>query len=87
VPLRRGDLVRFDSQGGGSYGPAGDRAPAAIARDVADGKLSRDAARRVYGGVFGEHRTRSARTWHAARTRASPSCSWEGPPPEELPEP
>jgi N-methylhydantoinase B len=53
VPLRRGDLVRFDSQGGGGYGPPGDRAPAAIARDVADGKLSWDAARRVYGGVFG----------------------------------
>jgi N-methylhydantoinase B len=49
VPLHHGDVVRFDSQGGGGYGPPDERTAAAIARDVADGKLSPEAARRLYG--------------------------------------
>jgi len=53
VLLQRGDVVRFDSQGGGGYGPPAERAPAAIARDIADGKLSRGAARRTYGDLGG----------------------------------
>jgi N-methylhydantoinase B len=53
VALRRGDVVRFDSQGGGGYGPPAERAPAAVARDVADGKLSPEAARRLFGHAAG----------------------------------
>lgn len=39
VPLRRGDVVRFDSQGGGGYGPAAERDPALVARDADAGKM------------------------------------------------
>ncbi len=49
-------VVRFDSQGGGGYGPPAERAPAAVARDLADGKLSRDAARRLFGHVLEDQR-------------------------------
>ena len=52
VLLQRGDVVRFDSQGGGGYGPPAERAPAAIARDIADGKLTRGAARRLFAHVL-----------------------------------
>jgi N-methylhydantoinase B len=40
LPLRRGDLVRFDSQGGGGYGPPSERDPRRIAADRAAGKLA-----------------------------------------------
>jgi N-methylhydantoinase B len=49
VPLHAGDLVRFDSQGGGGYGPPRERDPALIRHDVRVGKLSAEAARGRYG--------------------------------------
>ena len=49
VPLRRGDRVRLETPGGGGYGPASERAPAAVRRDLALGFVSEEAARRDYG--------------------------------------
>jgi len=48
-PLKRGDVVSFRLNGGGGYGPARERDPGAIARDVADGYVSAAAARAAYG--------------------------------------
>lgn len=48
-PLAKGDVVSFRLNGGGGYGPPRERAPEAIAEDVADGYVTREAARRIYG--------------------------------------
>jgi N-methylhydantoinase B len=47
--LRRGDVVSFRLNGGGGYGDPHERDPEAIARDVADGYVSPEAARAIYG--------------------------------------
>lgn len=39
LPLRAGDVVRLETSGGGGFGPVGERAPAAKARDAAMGYL------------------------------------------------
>ena len=44
-PLRRGDLIRIITGGGGGWGRAADRAPEDVARDVRDGLIDADAAR------------------------------------------
>jgi N-methylhydantoinase B len=49
VALRAGDLVRFDSQGGGAYGPPVERDPRAIRRDMALDKVSEEASEKAYG--------------------------------------
>ena len=48
IPLRRGQSVTIMSPGGGGYGPPAERDPAAVARDVALGYVSADAARADY---------------------------------------
>lgn len=47
--LKRGDAVRLETPGGGGYGPAPARDPAAVARDVALGLVSSEAADKAYG--------------------------------------
>ncbi|MEO1723302.1 MAG: hydantoinase B/oxoprolinase family protein [Pseudomonadota bacterium] len=47
--LVRGQCVRLETPGGGGYGPADLRDPAVVARDVALGYVSADAADRDYG--------------------------------------
>jgi N-methylhydantoinase B len=47
--LRRGDVISMSTQGGGGYGPPAERPPAAVARDLREGKLTAEAARREYG--------------------------------------
>jgi N-methylhydantoinase B len=47
--VRRGDVLRLLGPCGGGYGPARERAPALVARDVADGLVSAAAARERYG--------------------------------------
>ncbi|SDZ91526.1 hydantoinase B/oxoprolinase family protein [Rubrimonas cliftonensis] len=37
LPLRRGDVIRLETSGGGGFGPLADRAPEAAARDAALG--------------------------------------------------
>ncbi len=46
--LKRGDVMELRLPGGGGLGPPGERNPAALARDVADGLVSREAARTEY---------------------------------------
>ncbi|MEM9341819.1 MAG: hydantoinase B/oxoprolinase family protein [Pseudomonadota bacterium] len=49
IRLEKGQAVRLETPGGGGYGAAADRAPEAVARDVALGYLSADAATETYG--------------------------------------
>jgi len=52
IALKRGQRVRLETPGGGGYGPAAARDPAAVARDVAQGLLSPEAARDSYGTAW-----------------------------------
>ena len=54
MQLKRGQSVRLETPGGGGYGPASDRDPAAVARDVALGFLSADKATALYGPAWQE---------------------------------
>lgn len=47
--LKRGDVVSFRLSGAGGYGDPKDRDPDAVRRDVTDGYVSMEAARRAYG--------------------------------------
>ncbi len=47
--LRRGDVIRLETSGGGGFGAPGARDPAAVTRDVALGYVTREAAARDYG--------------------------------------
>ena len=49
VKLRRGDVIRTMTGGGGGFGPAAERDPALVREDVGDGHVSPAAARAVYG--------------------------------------
>lgn len=53
VKLARGDRVRLETPGGGGYGPVGERAADAIAKDIENGYVTRDAAVRSYGAKAG----------------------------------
>lgn len=57
IRLARGQAVRLETPGGGGYGPAETRAPAAVARDVARGLLSADQADVHYGPGWREETT------------------------------
>jgi N-methylhydantoinase B len=52
LPLRRGDVIRHVSAGGGGYGDPFERAPESVLDDVLDEKVSIAAARRFYGVVI-----------------------------------
>ncbi|MEM1383541.1 MAG: hydantoinase B/oxoprolinase family protein [Pseudomonadota bacterium] len=52
IPLIRGQAVLLKTPGGGGYGPASDRDPSAVARDVAVGYLSAAAATDAYGSAW-----------------------------------
>lgn len=49
--LRRGDLVRIVTGGGGGWGPPRDRNPALIARDIENELLAPELAKASYGGT------------------------------------
>ena len=49
IALGQGRRVRLETPGGGGYGPASERDPAAVARDVAHGLQSEGEADRLYG--------------------------------------
>ena len=49
IKLRQGQGVRLETPGGGGYGPVSERAARDIARDVARGLVSADAADQTYG--------------------------------------
>jgi N-methylhydantoinase B len=52
-PIAAGERVRILTGGGGGYGPAAERDPEAVRRDVREGYVSPDAARRDYGVTNG----------------------------------
>jgi N-methylhydantoinase B len=47
--LKPGQIIEIITPGAGGYGPTAQRDPAAVARDVAEGRIERAAAREVYG--------------------------------------
>jgi hypothetical protein len=53
VDLVAGDVVSCRTCGGGGYGPAAERDPAHVARDVREGKVSAQRARDVYRVAIG----------------------------------
>ncbi len=52
IPLRKGDVFRHVSAGGGGFGPAFAREPVLVLDDVLEGKVSRQAAEQRYGVVI-----------------------------------
>lgn len=50
--LTAGEVLSINTAGGGGYGSPGGRDPGAVARDVADGKVSPVRARDVYGDTL-----------------------------------
>jgi N-methylhydantoinase B len=54
IKLKRGQSVRLETPGGGGYGAAADRPPSVVARDVALGYLTPDAATESYGPAWRE---------------------------------
>lgn len=52
LQLRKGDVLRVLSGGGGGHGPAIERPEAEVLADVLDGKVSVQAAREAYGVVI-----------------------------------
>jgi N-methylhydantoinase B len=53
ITMKAGDVATFETPGGGGMGPPSERQPAAVRKDLADGIVSPDAARRDYGTVAG----------------------------------
>lgn len=54
IKLEKGQAVRLETPGGGGYGKPQDRSASAIARDVALGYLTPDAATELYGSAWTE---------------------------------
>lgn len=54
IRLERGQAVRLETPGGGGYGAADDRSAKAVAKDVALGYLTPEAATEVYGANWKE---------------------------------
>lgn len=52
IPLKRGQTVRLETPGGGGFGPAAQRDPARVARDVRLGYVSAEAADAAYGSAW-----------------------------------
>ena len=48
-PLEPGERLTLELPGGGGFGPPGERDPRALARDLAAGVVSPEAARTIYG--------------------------------------
>ncbi|WP_342239810.1 hydantoinase B/oxoprolinase family protein [Inquilinus sp. OTU3971] len=50
--LKRGDVIEIVTPGAGGYGPPSGRAAEAVRRDLAEGRIDRETAQRVYGTVL-----------------------------------
>jgi N-methylhydantoinase B len=88
MPIPPGDCVVIEYNGGGGYGDPLEREPALVARDIADGKVSVEAATRHYGvvlmtdGTVDETGTSACRA-EAVGERLATSTAPPGPPTEE----
>ena len=51
LPLKRGEVLGYTCQGGGGYGDPLTRDPGSVAADIAEGHLSKAAAKALYGVV------------------------------------
>jgi 5-oxoprolinase (ATP-hydrolysing)/N-methylhydantoinase B len=49
ITFEPGDRILLTAPGGGGYGNPAERDPAAVAEDVAEGYVSREAAKEIYG--------------------------------------
>ena len=49
IPLRRGDVIRTMTGGGGGFGDPRERDPEHVRRDVRNRHLTPEAARSIYG--------------------------------------
>jgi len=67
--LKRGDILRLETGGGGGRGHPFDRPPASVLRDVLDGFVSSEAATRHYGVVVRDDAVDQAATETARRNR------------------
>jgi N-methylhydantoinase B len=68
--LKQGDRLRTVTPGGGGWGDPLTRDPEAVARDVAEGLVSRERAEAVYGVVLGPAGEVDAAATDARRTAA-----------------
>ncbi|WP_159593353.1 hydantoinase B/oxoprolinase family protein [Chelativorans xinjiangense] len=66
--LKRGDILRIETGGGGGYGHPFDRPAGSVLEDVLGGYVSREAAERLYGVVLAGDRVDQAAT---SKTRAA----------------
>ncbi len=55
LQVKPGDVVSFQTWGGGGYGPPHERDPTRVLRDVRDGKVSLERARDVYLVAIDDH--------------------------------
>lgn len=69
--LRKGDVVRIETGGGGGHGHPFDRDPAAVLEDVLGGLVSLSAAARDYGVVIGDGRIDRGATTNRRADRPS----------------
>jgi N-methylhydantoinase B len=65
--LKRGDVLRIETGGGGGHGHPFDRPPETVLEDVSSGFVSADAAGRLYGVALADGAIDQAAT---ARLRA-----------------
>ena len=72
---RKGDLFRMVSAGGGGYGDPRERDPDAVLADVREEKVTREAARDVYGVVVTGDGTLDAAGTRALRRRPVPEAA------------
>ena len=70
--VRKGDVFRMVSAGGGGYGDPRDRDPDAVLADVREEKVSREMARDVYGVEVADDGTMDAAGSRALRGRPVP---------------
>jgi N-methylhydantoinase A/oxoprolinase/acetone carboxylase beta subunit/N-methylhydantoinase B/oxoprolinase/acetone carboxylase alpha subunit len=76
IAVRAGDRIRMWIPGGGGYGSPLEREPRAVLDDVLDGRVSRAAARNVYGVVLARRTVDEAATRaRRAELRARPPSS------------
>ena len=67
--VKKGDILRIETGGGGGHGHPYDRPPEAVLQDVADGFVSVEAAARLYGVIIREGVLDPAATAAARATR------------------